>query len=111
MKSIKKVFISILLLLLLVNSSFALSINIFGEVNEYSKIYSEVIVVGINCSESLNLTLPTGAINIYFGEKPISTKQISINNCNSKNIIKYNLDKLEFLSNGNQRIERNFGRC
>jgi len=108
MKYFKQFFLIFLTFIFIISNTFALSINIYGDVSEYSKQYNEEIVVNINCGESLNLSLPNGAKNTYFNKKTISSNSILIDNCNSKNIITYTLNKLEVLDSKNFRVERNF---
>ena len=108
MKQMKKVFLYIFTILFLISSSFALSINIFCEVSEYSKIYTDSIYVSLNCGESLNLTFPKSSTNVHFNEVPVKDNFIFLDNCKSKNVITYKIDKLEDLGLNNFRIERNF---
>ena len=106
----KKQFIYFLFLFLCILNTYSININVTGIITEEPLTYSEKIFVQLNCSETLNLSFPSGVKKIQFENGTlINSPYIYLNGCNNlSNEFTYNYDKLELLSKDNYRLERKF---
>ncbi len=89
-------------------NSFAINLNIDGEVQEYPLSYFETNYINLNCNEDITIQLPKNSNNILFNNVSSNNKSFFINDCLNENIIEYNLEIFEDIGNNEYRFERNF---
>ena len=103
-----KVIIFLFFILSLIYSSYSSNIEILGNIDEYSSIYTEIISINLNCGEEIKFQVSSDMLNLDFNNKTIEDNEILINDCSKVNILKYNLNNIEELKNNTFRFERNY---
>ena len=98
----------ILIFFILISTSYSINLNIEGQINEYSTLYSENISIKLNCTEDIRIQTPKGVRNIFYNNIKTTNTSFFISNCNSTNSISYELNSIEDLNNNRFRFERNF---
>ncbi len=105
---ISRVFIPFFFILYFLSNIYALSVDIDGELKEYSDVYTETISLSLLCIENFSLQVPSLAKDISFNE--VSTKNTSffVPACTNSTNLTYSLEVVEKVSDKRFRLERNF---